>query len=77
MPVRVVADPDHPLAAYAAAATVAAMLRAVAPTPVEFDGQTDDPVYLRILQAIPQRRTGTLTPVDLVRIKPSEVRARS
>lgn len=52
----------------AAAATIAAVLSRAEPLPVEFDGHADDAVYLSILERIPGRSAGALTPMDLVRV---------
>lgn len=69
VPCMVEVQRDHPAAETAAAASMAAVLEAVSPRPVEFEGHVDEPVYMRILESIPQRAAGQLTPMDIVRIE--------
>lgn len=59
----------HPAAETGAAASMAAVLRAVSPQTVEFEGHADEPLYMRILESIPHRSAGTLTPMHIVRIE--------
>ncbi|QFG68704.1 hypothetical protein [Ornithinimicrobium pratense] len=68
MPILIEIKPEHPGRERAARAAIASMLTATAPTPVEFDGHADEPVYMRILKEIPQRTRGKLTPMNLVEI---------
>lgn len=68
MPVLIEIDPRHPRRELAARAAIATMLTRAAPTPVEFDGHADEPIYMRILQQIPQRSSGNLTPMNLIEI---------
>lgn len=70
VPLMVETEPGHRAGETAAAASMAAMLRAVSPRPVEFEGHADEPVYMRILETIPHRSAGALTPMDMVRIAP-------
>lgn len=70
VPLMVETEPGHPAAEPAAAASMAAVLSAVSPHPVEFEGHADEPLYLRILETIPHRSAGALTPMDMVRIDP-------
>lgn len=58
----------HPAAETGAAASMAAVLRAVGPRPVEFEGHADEPLYLRILESIPHRTSGRITPMHMVQI---------
>lgn len=68
MPVLIEVDPAHPDSDMAASAAIATTLTAAKPLPVEFDGHADEPTYLRILESIPQRSSGKLTPMTLVEI---------
>ncbi|GAA1186977.1 hypothetical protein GCM10009584_31400 [Ornithinimicrobium humiphilum] len=74
MPVLIEIDPRHPGRELAARAAIATMLVRAAPTPVEFDGHADEPTYMRILQDIPQRSNGKLTPMNLVEISEQDAR---
>lgn len=68
MPLLVHVRPGSPAREVAARTAVAATLAAAAPVPVEFDGHADDPVYMAVLEKIPQRRAGALTPMHLVEV---------
>lgn len=68
MPILIQVDDGHPWLEQAAGAAVASMLTRSAPTPVEFDGHADQPIYMRILERIPQRSSGNLTPMNLIEI---------
>lgn len=68
MPVLILIDDRHPGRERAATAAVATMFIRAAPIPVEFDGHADEPVYMNILQRIPQRSNGNLTPMNLIEI---------
>lgn len=68
MPILIQIDDHHPRAEESARAAIAGMLVRSTPTPVEFDGHADEPVYMSILEQIPQRSRGTLTPMNLVQI---------
>lgn len=76
VPLMVEAEPGHPAAETAAAASMAAMLRQVSPRPVEFEGHVDEPVFMRVLETVPHRSAGALTPMDMVRIDPVGQRRR-
>lgn len=69
MPILIEIDAQHPQREQAAKAAIATMFTLAAPTPVEFDGHADEPIYMRILQQIPQRSSGNLTPMNLIQIK--------
>lgn len=68
MPVLIQIDDQHPDQEQAAKAALAAMLIRATPTPVEFDGHADEPIYLSILGQIPHRSNGKLTPMNLIEI---------
>lgn len=68
MPILIQIEDLHPHGEQAARAAIANMLILSAPLPVEFDGHADEPTYMRILQDIPQRSSGNLTPMHLVEI---------
>lgn len=68
MPIMIQVDHQHPRGEQAATAAIASMLIRSTPTPVEFDGHADEPVYMSILEQIPRRSSGTLTPMNLVEI---------
>lgn len=71
IPVLMSLDHEHADLEMAARASVAAALEAVHPAPVEFDGHADDPTYLAIIEDIPRRGPGVLTPMQLVQIGPA------
>lgn len=71
VPLMVEVQPGHPAAETAAAASMAAMLSSVTPHPVEFEGHVDEEVYMRILETLPHRSAGRLTPMDLVQVTPT------
>jgi hypothetical protein len=69
MPILVEIERRHPGCALAARAVIAMMLTTAHPLPVEFDGHADEPTYMRILEEIPHRTSGNLTPMNLVEIQ--------
>lgn len=69
MPILTEVEPGHPASEAAARVAIASMLAAANPLPVEFDGHADEPTYMRILESIPQRASGKLTPMDLIEIR--------
>lgn len=68
MPILVEMDPSDPATSLASRLAVAEMLLATQPTPVEFDGHADEPTYMAILEQMPRRGPGKLTPMNLVEI---------
>jgi hypothetical protein len=68
LPVLMQIDPGDPATGLAGRLAVAGMLVATRPTPVEFDGHADEPTYLAILEEMPGRRPGRLTPMNLVEV---------
>lgn len=69
MPILVETDPSDPATGLASRLAIAEMLLATHPTPVEFDGHADEPTYMAILEEMPRRGPGKLTPMNLVEIK--------
>ncbi|WP_289018368.1 hypothetical protein [uncultured Ornithinimicrobium sp.] len=61
--------PGHPVAETAASACVAATVLAVSPRPVEFEGHVDQALYMSVMEMVPHRSAGVLTPMDMVRIQ--------
>lgn len=68
MPILVEIEPQDPHCEVAARAAIATTLTQADPLPVEFDGHADEPTFMSILEEIPQRSSGTLTPMNLVEI---------
>lgn len=68
MPIMMELQLSHRMSEPSARASIAAMLTRTSPTPVEFDGHADEPVYMRILETIPQRSAGARTPMNLIQI---------
>ena len=69
VPTVIELSPEHPLGVTGAAACVAATLLAVSPRAVELEGHVDQVLYMSVLETIPHRSAGVLTPMDMVRIE--------
>lgn len=69
MPILIEIETQHAQREDAAKAAIAKMLTLAAPASIEFDGHADEPIYMRILQEIPQRSSGNLTPMNLIEIR--------
>lgn len=69
MPILIEVDPSDPATGLACRLAIAEMLLATPPTPVEFDGHADEPTYMAILEEMPRRCPGKLTPMNLVEIR--------
>ncbi|MGC5584794.1 hypothetical protein [Ornithinimicrobium sp. W1665] len=69
VPNMVDVSPGHPASQTAAAACVAATILAVSPRPVEFEGHVDQALYMSVMDMVPHRSAGVLTPMDMVRIQ--------
>lgn len=73
VPCMIELAPGHTAVEAGAAASMAAVLMALSPRSVEFEGHVDEPLYMRILQTIPHTGAGALTPMDLVRMQGREL----
>lgn len=69
VPNLVEVSPGHPASETAASACVAATVLTVSPRPVEFEGHVDQPLYMSVMEMVPHRSAGVLTPMDMVRIQ--------
>ncbi|GGK75899.1 hypothetical protein GCM10011509_25610 [Ornithinimicrobium pekingense] len=69
VPAMIELAPEHPSGTTGAAACVAATLLAVSPRAVELEGHVDQRLYMSVLETIPHRSAGVLTPMDMVRIQ--------
>lgn len=69
VPNLVEVSPGHPASQTAASACVAATVLAVSPRSVEFEGHVDQALYLSVMEMVPHRSAGVLTPMDMVRIQ--------